>query len=79
MEIVLTVPNLVTLSSTDFVISLDFFTRPNMANENYQWSENDARTNLLHAEAQFARKVKTFWSGFSTLLYETTCSRLRLV
>jgi len=35
-----------------------------MSNDNYQWSDNDARTNLLHAEDQFARKIKTFWSGF---------------
>ena len=34
----------------------------------YQWSANDARTNLLHAETQISRKVKTFWSGFTSFV-----------
>jgi len=45
-------------------VTVAFHWRTIMSDDNYQWSDNDARTNLLHAEVQFARKVKSFWSGF---------------
>lgn len=35
-----------------------------MADENFHWSVTDVRTNLLHAESQIARQVKSLWSGF---------------
>ena len=35
-----------------------------MSNEGYSWSTSDARTNLLHAESQIKRNLKSVWSGF---------------